>query len=77
MPNVAGKLNLSKAQIDAVRQSNLWQKRELTEDEQNYLRSLLVRGNPNNQVYVDMVVADFVDILGEEEKEALEKAINS
>lgn len=66
MPNVAGKLNLSKAQIDEVRQSNLWQKRVLTEDEQNYLRTLLVGENPNNQAYVDTVVADFVDILGEE-----------
>lgn len=68
MPNVAGKLNLSKTQIDEVRQSNLWQKRELTEDEQNYLRTLLVGENPNNQAYVDTVVADFVDILGEEAK---------
>lgn len=59
MPNVAGKLNLSKAQIDAVRQSNLWQKRELTEDEQNYLKTLLVGGNLNNQAYVDTVVAEF------------------
>lgn len=66
MPNVAGKLNLSKAQIDEVRQSNLWQKRVLTEYEQNYLRTLLVGENPNNQAYVDTVVADFVDILGEE-----------
>ena len=66
MPNVAGKLNLSKAQIDEVRQSNLWQKRVLTEDEQNYLRTLLVGENSNNQAYVDIVVADFVDILGEE-----------
>ena len=66
MPNVAGKLNLSKAQIDEVRQSNLWQKRVLTEDEQNYLRTLLVGENPNNQAYVDTVVADLVDILGEE-----------
>ena len=66
MPNVAGELNLSKAQIDEVRQSNLWQKRVLTEDEQNYLRTLLVGENPNNQAYVDTVVADFVDILGEE-----------
>lgn len=66
MPNVAGKLNLSKAQIDEVRQSNLWQKRVLTEDEQNYLRTLLVGENTNNQAYVDTVVADFVDILGEE-----------
>lgn len=68
MPNVAGKLNLSKAQIDEVRQSNLWQKRVLTEDEQNYLRTLLVGENPNNQAYVDTVVTDFVDILGEEAK---------
>lgn len=66
MPNVAGKLNLSKAQIDEVRQSNLWQKRVLTEDEQSYLRTLLVGENTNNQAYVDTVVADFVDILGEE-----------
>ena len=66
MPNVAGKLNLSKAQIDEVRQSNLWQKRVLTGDEQNYLRTLLVGENPNNQAYVDTVVTDFVDILGEE-----------
>lgn len=66
MPNVAGELNLSKAQIDEVRQSNLWQKRVLTEDEQNYLRTLLVGENPNNQAHVDTVVADFVDILGEE-----------
>lgn len=66
MPNVAGKLNLSKAQIDEVRQSNLWQKRVLTEDEQSYLRTLLVGEKPNNQAYVDTVVADFVDILGEE-----------
>lgn len=63
---MAGKLNLSKAQIDEVRQSNLWQKRVLTEDEQNYLRTLLVWEKPNNQAYVDTVVADFVDILGEE-----------
>lgn len=66
MPNVAGKLNLSKAQIDEVRQSNLWQKRVLTEDEQNYLRTLLVGEKPNNQAYVDTVVAYFVDILGKE-----------
>lgn len=66
MPNVAGELNLSKAQIDEVRQSNLWQKRVLTEDEQNYLRTLLVGEKPNNQAYVDTVVADFVDILGKE-----------
>lgn len=66
MPNVAGKLNLSKAQIDEVRQSNLWQKRVLTEDEQNYLGTLLVGENTNNQAYVDTVVTDFVDILGEE-----------
>lgn len=66
MPNVVGNLNLSKVQIDAVRQSNLWQKRELTDDEQNYLKALLVGGNPNNQAYVDKVVADFVDILEEE-----------
>lgn len=68
MPNVAGKLNLPKAQIDKVRQSNLWQKRVLTEDEQNYLRTLLVGGKTNNQAYADTVVADFVDILGEEEE---------
>lgn len=59
-------MNLSKAQIDAIRQSKLWQKRELTEDEQNFLTALLVGGNPNNQAYADIVVADFVDILGEE-----------
>lgn len=68
MPNVAGKLNLPKAQIDEVRQSNLWQKRVLTEDEQNYLRTLLVGEKTNNQAYADTVVADFVDILGEEEE---------
>lgn len=66
MPVIAGKLKLSKAQIDQVRQSNLWQKRELTEEEQNYLRTLLVGGNPNNHPYVDTVVAEFVDILEEE-----------
>ena len=66
MPNVAGKLNLSKAQIDTIKQSKLWQKRELTEDEQKYLRTLLVGGNSNNNAYVDTVVEDFVDILGEE-----------
>ena len=66
MPNVVEKLNLSKAQIDVLRQSNLWQKRELTEDEQNYLKTLLVGGNHNNQAYVDTVVAEFVGILGEE-----------
>lgn len=66
MPNVVEKLKLSKAKIDAVRQSKLWQKRELTEDEQNSLTALLVAGNPNNQAYVDTVVTDFVDILGEE-----------
>ena len=56
MPNVAGKLNLSKAQIDTIKQSKLWQKRELTEDEQKYLRTLLVGGNSNNNAYVDTVV---------------------
>lgn len=66
MPNVAGKLNLSKTQIDAIRQSKLWQKRELTEDEQKSLTALLVGGNPNNQDYADTVVSDYVDILGEE-----------
>lgn len=66
MPYVAGKLNLSKVQINTVKQSNLWQKRELTQDEQEYLRTLLGGGNPNNQNYVDTVVADFVDILREE-----------
>ena len=68
MPNVTEKLNLSKAQIDIVRQSNLWEKRELTEDEQNYLRILLIGGKTNNKAYADMVVADFVDILKEEEE---------
>lgn len=66
MPYVAGKLNLSKEQIDSVRQSNLWQKRELTDEEQDYLRALLLGGNSNNQAYADEVIADFVDILGEE-----------
>ena len=66
MPNVARKLNLSKTQIDTIRQSNLWQKRELTEDEQNYLIALLVGGTPNNQSYVDTIVADFAYILKEE-----------
>lgn len=68
MPNVVGKLNLSKAEIDTVRKSNLWAKRELTKNERNYLRTLLVGVNPNNQAYVDTVVADFVDILEEEEE---------
>lgn len=68
MPNVTEKLNLSKAQIDTVRQSNLWEKRKLTEDEQNYLRILLIGGKTNNKAYADMVVADFVDILKEEEE---------
>lgn len=68
MPNVAGKLNLSKAQIDIVMQSNLWAKRELTEEEQNYLRTLLVGGNPNNKDYADTVVVDYVDILGKEKE---------
>ena len=63
-----GKLNLSKTQINTIRQSNLWQKRKLTEDEQNYLIALLVGRNPNNQAYVDTVVAEFVDILKEESK---------
>ena len=66
MPIIAGKLNLSQAQIETVKESNLWQKKELTEDEQNYLKSLLVGGNPNNQAYVDTVVAEFVEILGAE-----------
>ena len=44
----------------------MWQKRELTEDEQNYLIALLVGGTPNNQSYVDTIVAHFVDILKEE-----------
>lgn len=66
MPNVAIKLNLSGEQIGAVRQSGLLQKRELTEDEQNYLRVLLASENSNNQEYADLVVADFVSILGEE-----------
>ena len=66
MPNVARKLNLSKTQIDTIRQSNLWQKRELTEDEQNYLIALLVGGTPNNQSYADTIVAHFADILKEE-----------
>ncbi len=68
MPNVTEKLNLSKAQIDIVRQSNLWKKRELTEDEQNYLRILLIGGKTNNKAYADTVVADFVDILKEEKE---------
>lgn len=68
MPNVARKLNLSRAQMDAVEQSNLLQKRELTENEQNYLKTLLVDGDFNNQAYVDTVVAEFVDILEEETK---------
>lgn len=68
MPNVTEKLNLSKAQIDTIRQSNLWEKRKLTEDEQNYLRILLIGGKTNNKAYADMVVADFVDILKEEEE---------
>ena len=66
MLNVVEKLNLSENQIDEVRQSSLWHKKELTQNEQNYLKKLLIGGNPNNQSYVDIVVADFVDILGEE-----------
>lgn len=66
MPNVAAKLNLPEKQIDAVRQSNLWQKRTLTQEEKNYLRALLVSENPQNQSYVDEIIADFIDILSEE-----------
>lgn len=66
IPNVTEKLNLSKAQTDAVWQSKLLQKRELTKNEQDYLSTLLVGGNANNQSYVDIVIADFVDILREE-----------
>lgn len=68
MSNVAGKLNLSKAQIDTIRQSKLWKKRKLTEDEQNYLRTVLVGGKTNNNTYVDTILTDFVDILREEEE---------
>lgn len=66
MSNVAEKLNLSKVQIAAVKKSKLWTKRELTEKEQDYLKKLLVAGNSNNQDYVDTVVAEFVEILGDE-----------
>ncbi len=66
MPVIARKLNLSEAQIETVKESNLWQKRELTDDEQNDLKSLLVGVTPSNKAYVDNVVAEFVDILGEE-----------
>ena len=66
MPNVATKLNLSKTQIDAVRQTKLWLKRTLTQEEQNYLKALLVSENTQNQSYVDEVIADFIDILVEE-----------
>ena len=68
MPNVASKLNLSKSQIEAVRYSKIWTKRELTDDDKNVLRTLLIGENHNNQVYVDTVVTDFDNILEEEAK---------
>lgn len=66
LPNIIEKLNLSKVQIDALRQSKLWQKKEFNEEEKISLSSILVGKNYNNQDFVNEVVADFVDILKEE-----------
>jgi len=68
MPAVASKLNLSREQIEALIQSNLWTKRTLTEEDKNNLGRLLAGGNPNNHAYANAIIADFVNILGEEAK---------
>lgn len=60
-------LNLSKSQIDILRKCFL-KKRELTEDDQKFLRNLLVGGNLNNQADVDKVISDYVNILEDEAK---------
>lgn len=60
-------LNLFKSQIDILRKCFL-KKRELTEDDQKFLRNLLVGGNLNNQADVDKVISDYVNILEDEAK---------
>ncbi len=68
MPDVAKRLNLSKEQVDLIEGSDLWQKRELTEDEQNFLKKLLYDANPKEKDYVDKIMAEYVKILEEDEK---------
>ena len=69
IPNIIMELelNLSKSQIDILRKSFL-KKRELTEDDQKFLRNLLVGGNLNNQADVDKAISDYVNILEDEAK---------
>ena len=66
MEDVAKRLNLSEEQIDIVRNSNIWTKRELDEKGKEKLRILLSGGKQENQDYVDDVIEEFTDILEEE-----------
>lgn len=66
MEDVAKRLNLSEKQIDIVRDSNIWTKRELDEKGKETLRILLSGGKQENQDYVDDVIKEFTDILEEE-----------
>ena len=66
MEDVAKRLNLSEEQIDIVRNSNIWTKRELDEKGKETLRILLSGGKQENQDYVDDVIKEFTDILEEE-----------
>ena len=66
MEDVAKRLNLSEEQIDIVRNSNIWSKRELDEKGKEKLRILLSGGKQENQDYVDDVIKEFTDVLEEE-----------
>ena len=69
MPKVVEELNLSKEQIEIVEKSDLWQKSELTENDQNHLKELLLYGvDDKNNDYINTLVSDYVDILQEEAK---------
>ena len=69
MPKVVEELNLSKEQIEIVEKSDLWKKSELTENDQNHLKELLLYGvDDKNNDYINTLVSDYVDILQEEAK---------
>lgn len=68
MNKVAQELGLTEEQIVTIQQSDLWHKKELTEDEQESLRDSLIAGNDNNKDLAEGVVSEFVDILQQEKE---------
>lgn len=66
MNKVAKELGITEEQIVNIRKSELWHKKELTEDEQESLKDMLIAGNDNNKDLAENIVCEFADILQQE-----------